>query len=212
MPSSSPSPEKLHPRRQPVPDEREAARCGGDTVLQFAVRDTGIGIPQEKRSQIFEPFEQADTSTTRRFGGTGLGLTISLRLVHELDGGKIWVESEAGKGSTFHFTARFDKAAANAFDPEPVPIVDLDGLRVLIVDDNRTNRRILEEMLNNWRMQPVAGFPEPSRGDRTPSSPVIRTSAIRSISCSQIRTCRMRTDSAWPTRSSTIPRWGARSS
>jgi len=122
-------------------------------LLHFAVRDTGIGIPPEKQAIIFDPFEQADTSTTRRHGGTGLGLAICRRLV-QLMHGQIWVESQPGRGSTFHFTARLGRAAAGA----PPPLADPQLLRstpILVVDDNATNRRILEEMLARWQMQPV---------------------------------------------------------
>jgi len=121
------------------------------TVLHFAVRDTGIGIAPEKQKAIFEAFSQADGSTARRFGGTGLGLTISARLV-EMMGGRIWLESEPGKGSCFHFTVRAGLAAGGARH-EPLEQVQLAGRRVLVVDDHPTNRRILGEILERWGMQ-----------------------------------------------------------
>jgi len=121
--------------------------------LHFTVRDTGIGIALEKRNLVFEAFSQADSSMVRRFGGTGLGLTISSRLV-EMMGGRIWLESEVGKGSCFHFTAPVG-IAASAASTEPTEHVPLAGLPVLVVDDNAANRRILGEMLKPWGMKPV---------------------------------------------------------
>jgi len=131
------------------------SRTRDQAQLHFAVRDTGIGIAPEKQRIIFEAFAQADGSTTRTFGGTGLGLTISSRLVSMM-GGRMWVESELGKGSRFHFTAHVGttRGAASVEPPEPVQLA---GLPVLIVDDNLTNRRILGEMLRRWRMQPTLG-------------------------------------------------------
>ncbi len=123
-------------------------------TLHFSVRDTGIGIPPEKQHHIFQAFTQVDTSTTRRYGGTGLGLAIALRLV-ELMNGRLWVESEVERGSTFHFTAVFERATATAARPPESPAA-LEGLRVLVVDDNTTNRQILQEMLESWHMTPLA--------------------------------------------------------
>ncbi len=128
-------------------DEREA-------TLHFAVRDTGIGIPPEKKAAIFDAFTQADASTTRKYGGTGLGLTISSRLVEAM-GGRIWVESEPGKGSEFHFTARFGLAESAVSAPAPAEEGCLQGASVLVVDDNATNRRIVAETVKLWGMIPV---------------------------------------------------------
>ena len=126
-----------------------------EALLHFAVHDTGIGIPEQKQRTIFEAFTQADNSMTRTHGGTGLGLTISSRLV-ELMGGRIWVESEPGLGSAFHFTMRAPLSQGIPATHNPVDLASLRGLLVLIVDDNATNRRILEEMVLGWRMTPVA--------------------------------------------------------
>ena len=119
-----------------------------DVILQFSIRDTGIGIPKEKLDVIFDKFTQADTSTTRKYGGTGLGLPISRRLV-ELMGGNIRVDSEENAGSTFHFTARFQPSAMDK-SVIAMPAVNLKNLRVLVVDDNATNRFILKEVLALW--------------------------------------------------------------
>lgn len=126
--------------------------------LHVAVSDTGIGIPAEKQRLIFEAFAQQDSSTTRQYGGTGLGLTISAQLV-ELMGGRIWVESSVGQGSTFHFTTSLGLCTEPMARQAPRPPQDLEALPVLVVDDNATNRRILEELLTSWRMRPtvVAG-------------------------------------------------------
>jgi signal transduction histidine kinase/CheY-like chemotaxis protein/ligand-binding sensor domain-containing protein len=121
-------------------------------LLHFSVRDTGIGIAPEKQKIIFEAFSQADGSMTRTFGGTGLGLTISLRLVTMM-GGRMWVESELGKGSRFHFTVPV-RTVKGAVAMGPLERMDLAGLPVLVVDDNPTNRRILGEMLRHWGMRP----------------------------------------------------------
>jgi PAS domain S-box-containing protein len=125
--------------------------AGGKHRLHFAVRDTGIGIAEDRLSRLFESFSQLDASTTRRFGGTGLGLAISKRLA-ELMGGTIWAESRAGEGSTFHFTIGAEEAPAPAPAHERGAPPQLRGRRVLIVDDNPTNRHILRRQAESWGM------------------------------------------------------------
>ncbi len=124
-----------------------------NVLLHFSVADTGIGIPTEKRAVIFEAFSQADHSTSRRYGGTGLGLTISSRLVALMDG-RIWVDSEVGKGSTFHFTLKFPRAKnlhASTVIVNPAALRDMPAL---VVDDNASNRLLLDELLRHWGMKP----------------------------------------------------------
>lgn len=126
----------------------------GTYKIHFAVEDTGIGIPMDKMDHLFKPFSQVDASVTRRYGGTGLGLAISKKLV-ELMGGKIWAESEIGKGSTFHFTIEIPVTS-----DEPKPLLSavqpqMVGKRILIVDDSRTNRRVLGVQAYTWGMLPV---------------------------------------------------------
>ena len=132
----------------------ERQLCDGIEV-HFVIRDTGIGIPEEKQQRIFESFAQADASTTRRFGGTGLGLAISSQLV-ELMGGQVWVDSKVGQGSTFHFTASFaQQPSSNAADEPFQPLADRQ-VRVLIVDYNSTSRRMYEELFEAMGMAFVA--------------------------------------------------------
>ena len=133
-----------------------ARQPDGEVALQFTVSDTGIGIPQDKQKTIFRAFEQEDTSTTRKYGGTGLGLTIAARLV-ALMGGTINVESEPGRGSTFVFTAHFARQARTTDKTVAAPPTPfLYNLPVLIVDDNATNRDILEQWLRSWQTEPLA--------------------------------------------------------
>jgi len=141
-------------------DVRSESRDDGGLVLRYAVRDTGIGIATDTLQRIFEPFEQADTSTARRFGGTGLGLAISRRLV-EMMGGRLWAESRAGAGSTFYFTVRL---AVPVEQPPRLPPVTADVLAdmpVLVVDDNAVNRELLQEMLTGWGMRPAVAEDAP---------------------------------------------------
>ena len=137
----------------------------------FAVRDTGVGIAVDEVERLFAPFEQADMSTTRRHGGTGLGLTITRHLVERM-GGRVWVDSTPGQGSTFHFTARFAVAApgATAVAPAPgvaPPEVPLTGRRVLIVDDNYTtaaSSKRFERLGGNAAAAVESGRPHRERG------------------------------------------------
>jgi len=128
--------------------------AGPDVTLHFTVSDTGVGIAADKQATIFDSFTQADTSTTRRFGGTGLGLAIASQLVG-LMGGRMWVESEAGHGSQFHFTIAFAVPAAPPVQAAPLRLLDIEGMPVLVVDDNATNRSILDEILTTWGMRPT---------------------------------------------------------
>ena len=137
-----------------VADVACESRTESEATLTFSVSDTGIGIPSEKQTRIFEAFEQADSSTTRRHGGTGLGLAISSRLV-DLMGGRMWVESEVGRGSVFHFQARFELAPDDVETPSVGHAEQITGMQVLVVDDNRTNLRILDEILRIHDMRPI---------------------------------------------------------
>jgi two-component system, sensor histidine kinase and response regulator len=143
---------KFTERGEVVVDVVKESEGAGEVALGIAVSDTGIGIPPDKQQVIFEAFAQADSSTTRRYGGTGLGLSISAQLV-EMMGGTLAVESHPGAGSRFRFTARFGLPGARVPVRKTTP--RLRGLRVLVVDDNATNRRILHEMLSHWRMRPT---------------------------------------------------------
>ncbi len=137
--------------------EIESAEPDG-VILHFAVSDTGPGVPAEKQEMIFGSFAQADASTTRRYGGTGLGLTIAAQLV-ALMGGRIWVESRVGRGSVFHFTARFELQSESAKPARSSLPAHLRGLPVLVVGASAVHRRIFKEMLGNWGMKPAAAGP-----------------------------------------------------
>ena len=128
-----------------------------DVLLHFAVQDTGIGIPRDQQARIFEPFKQADGSTTRKYGGTGLGLSISTRLVEAM-GGRFWLESEEGRGSTFHFSVRAGIAGRGPLDAVPddlqrlpaatrAPAASIVPRRILVADDNRVNQKLAVALL-----------------------------------------------------------------
>jgi two-component system, sensor histidine kinase and response regulator len=150
-----------------------AGKTEEDISLHFSVRDTGVGIPQDKLKSIFEPFTQVDGSMSRKFGGTGLGLTISGRLV-EMMGGRVWVESELQKGSAFHFTCRVRQRKSAVTQLRSNTPLYCENLPVLVVDDNRTNRRILQEMLLNWGMKPILA--------ESGASALVAVSALQSTS------------------------------
>jgi two-component system, sensor histidine kinase and response regulator len=134
--------------------ERESESAGAAS-LHFSIRDTGVGIPANKQAKIFDAFSQADDLTSRKYGGTGLGLTICMRLVAMMNG-RIWVQSEVGRGSIFHFTAHLTVEDAPLIKSEPVQPEQFRNLSVLIVDDNFTNRRVLVGLLTRWGMRPTA--------------------------------------------------------
>ena len=163
---------------RPNREDFVAKPLGGAVTLLFAVRDTGPGISRHTGSRLFQPFTQADTSTTRQFGGTGLGLTIAKRLV-EMMNGRIWFESEPGQGSTFYFNASLgvQPAEAHAADSQAV---SLRGLRVLVVDDNATNRLILRELLTRWGTRPALVGSAPRRWRSCTRQP---SRARRSLLC-----------------------------
>ena len=145
---------KFTERGEVVVTVANEAEADGGSQLHFSVADTGIGIPPEKQSAIFEAFAQADGSTTRTYGGTGLGLSIASQLIQKM-GGRIWIESKLGEGTTFHFTAHLGVQPAALSPMKHAECRDLAGLRTLVVDDNALNRRMLSRMLMNWRMKPT---------------------------------------------------------
>ncbi|MCX5873911.1 MAG: response regulator, partial [Deltaproteobacteria bacterium] len=145
-----------------------------EICIHFSIADTGIGILLEKQEKIFNAFEQADGSTTKEYGGTGLGPAITARMV-EMMKGRIWVQSEMGKGSVFHFMVRLSLSAEPVSKSIPLDVSILKGVNVLVVDDNATNRRILEESLRAWGMKTTsvdggkAALEEMKKGESTGS-------------------------------------------
>ncbi len=140
------------------------ARTDDSVTLHFRVNDSGIGIPADKQQVIFEAFRQADSSSTRKYGGTGLGLSICSQLVG-LMGGRIWVESEVGSGSTFHFTIVCDVPIWPHLKSSPAPPEILHDMKVLVVDDNQTNRHLLEATLKRWKAVPISAASGPAALD-----------------------------------------------
>ncbi len=143
---------KFTPAGEVVIEVSHSGSSAGKKEILFRVADTGIGIPAEKQGTIFHPFSQADSSTTRRYGGTGLGLTIVSRLVTMM-GGRIWLESEVGRGSSFLFTVSLGAGQTSPQAGEPAASCPFSGLRVLVVDDNATNRRIVQGACVAWGMR-----------------------------------------------------------
>lgn len=179
-----------------ITDGVQGASVLSSKVTSLQPGDTGIGIPLEKQKTIFEAFSQANSDTTRKFGGTGLGLTISTRIL-ELMGGRIWVESEPGAGSCFHFTLEA-AIANNTAETKAVPSVSLAGVTALIVDDNATNRRILKQIAELEGMK-VATAPSAAAGLRELQAAAQR--GVLSNCCCSIATCPTRTGSLWWNRS-----------
>jgi signal transduction histidine kinase/ActR/RegA family two-component response regulator len=144
---------KFTHRGETLVEVSKVAETEGQVELRFVVRDTGIGIGEEVQQQLFQPFVQADATTTRRFGGTGLGLAICRRLVEKM-GGSISMESAPGNGSSFFFSIPLEKQREKVFQPQSAPGI-LSGVRVLIVDDNATNRIILHYQVLGWQMREI---------------------------------------------------------
>ncbi|MCP4751569.1 MAG: response regulator [Proteobacteria bacterium] len=133
-----------------APATTESSEDRNSIELHFSVKDTGIGIRDDKLDAVFSSFRQADSSTTREYGGTGLGLSISKRLVEKM-GGRIWISSESDRGSTFHFTCRYALPAEDESTPDAP--VDLVEMKILAVDDNPTHRRILKGIFADWKAE-----------------------------------------------------------
>jgi signal transduction histidine kinase/DNA-binding response OmpR family regulator len=145
---------KFTERGEVVLDIEVAEPTGDGIELHIQVRDTGIGVPHEQQARIFEAFEQGDSSTTRQYGGTGLGLAITAELA-KMMGGRVWLESQPGQGSTFYCSVRFEPAPGGERAGPARIVRSLHGARVLVVDDNATNRHILGELLTSWRLDPT---------------------------------------------------------